>query len=204
MPKSRASAGRPDRATANSQTLTPAAGRAAPRTAARRPRAAAAHPVTSGPLSLFEHGVAAMQRHDFETAARHFREMRTTPGLDAEVRERARVYLLACDRQLANPTVPRSTEERLYAATLAYNRGALDEAERLLVETTSAEPKHDFAAFLLAVVRTARGAFPEALKALDRAVALNAENRLRALREPDLAPLRQTDGFRKSFGKASR
>jgi len=141
-----------------------------------------------------------MQRHDFSAAAAHFRAMAAEPRHHAEVRERARVYLLVCDRQLASPAEPRSTEEQLYAATLAYNRGALEDAERFLREATGADPKHDFATFMLAIVRTARGDFADALAALKRAVALNEENRLRALREPDLAPLRQTDAFKAAFG----
>ena len=203
MPKPRASAARPARATAHSRTVTAAAHRAAPKTSRTRIRpgdaALRAHPVPS----TFEQGVTAMQRHDFAAAAEHFRAT-AADGVDAEVRERAAVYLLACERQLSRPPRLHSPEEQLYAATLAYNRGALEDAERLLVEMTAAAPTHDFAFFMLAIVRTARGALTEALTVLHRAVRLNDENRLRALGEPDLAPLRQTDAFRKAFGRARR
>lgn len=144
-----------------------------------------------------------MQRHDFAAAVEHF-QATAADGADPEVRERAAVYLLACQRQLSRPPRLRSAEEQLYAATLAYNRGALEDAERLLGELTAAAPDHDFALFMLAIVRTARGALAEALTALALAVRLNDENRLRALGEPDLAPLRHTDGFRKALDGRAR
>jgi tetratricopeptide (TPR) repeat protein len=200
MPKSRASAGRPARAKADSRAASPSSVRGLVKAPARsRPEASNIRP--RGLLSRFEHGVAAMQRHDFAAAADHFRAM-LDHGFqgDAEVRERARVYLLACDRQLAAPPRPGSTEDLLYAATLAYNRGALDEAEQLLSDLTGRAPDHDFAHFMLAIVRTGRGRLPDALAALGRAVELDPENRLRAMREPDLQPLRQANGFERVVG----
>jgi predicted Zn-dependent protease len=203
MPKSRASAGRPARANANSRAVAPSPRRGLAKAPASRQRPRSPDPGPRGRLSRFEHGVAAMQRHDFAAAANHFRAM-LDAGLegDAEVRERSRVYLLACDRQLAAPPRPGSTEDLLYAATLAYNRGALDEADRLLTDLTTKAPDHDFAHFMLAMVCTARGTLPDALTALDRAVVLNPENRVRAMREPDLLPLRQASGFERVVGRS--
>jgi tetratricopeptide (TPR) repeat protein len=122
---------------------------------------------------------------------------------EPELHDRARIFLAFCERHLDHPTTPRTLEERIDAATIALNRGRFDEAEHLLSRVTRDAPNHDYAHFMLAVARTGRGAFDAALAALDRAVALNPENRLLAMREPDLEPLRRVTGFQRTVNRTA-
>jgi hypothetical protein len=55
---------------------------------------------------------------------------------------------------------------------------------------------------MLAVAHTQRGEHAEAIAHLERAIALNPENRGLARRDPDLDPLREDDAFRAALDAA--
>ena len=58
------------------------------------------------------------------------------------------------------------------------------------------DPDNDHALYMLAVAHAQRGEHAEAVAHLERAIALNPENRALARRDPDLEPLRDDDAFR--------
>jgi len=108
-----------------------------------------------------------------------------------------RLYLNICERQ-ATPkeAAPRTQEERLYAATLAINGGRYDQALANLRLVRDEDPDNDHALYMLAVAHAQRGEPAEAIAHLERAIALNPENRALAKSDPDLEPLRGDDAFR--------
>ena len=80
-------------------------------------------------LAVYETGVRALQRHDFEAAADSLRGViQRYPG-ERELVERARLYLQVCERETARrPSGPQTPSESVYAATVALNAGDVDGA----------------------------------------------------------------------------
>ena len=99
---------------------------------------------------------------------------------------------------------PQTIEERLYASTLAINGGRYDEAISHLRLVRDEDPDNDHALYMLAVAHAQRGEHAEAIAHLERAIALNPENRALARRDPDLEPLREDDAFRMALERSRR
>ena len=116
---------------------------------------------------------------------------------EKELHERVRLYLNICQRQAAQKeTAPQTIDERLYAATLAINGGQYDQAIAHLRLVRDEDPDNDHAIYMLAVAHAQRDEHAEAVAHLERAIALNPENRALARNDPDLEPLRDDDAFR--------
>jgi len=148
-------------------------------------------------VALYERGLEALQRHDFADAAAQFESVLRQYPEEKELHERVRLYLNICQRQ-ATPkeTAPQTREERLYAATLAINGGRYDQALANLRLVRDEDPDNDHALYMLAVAHAQRGELAEAVVHLERAIALNPENRALAKSDPDLEPLHGDDAFR--------
>jgi tetratricopeptide (TPR) repeat protein len=159
-------------------------------------------PVAAGPSShelavaAFEHGFQALQQRQFSRAATLLSQVINGYPDEKELQERARVYLLICERQKASQGPnPRSLEERINAATVAINRGAFNEGLTLLRKLAADHGENDYVHYMLSVVHTVLGDFPHALEHLKQAVVLNHENRFLASQDADLDALRQDSGF---------
>ena len=148
-------------------------------------------------VALYERGLEALQQHDFNGAATLFESVLRQYPEEKELHERVRLYLNICERQ-ATPkeAAPQTQEERLYAATLAINGGRYDQALANLRLVRDEDPDNDHALYMLAVAHAQRGEPAEAIAHLERAIALNPENRALAKSDPDLEPLRGDDAFR--------
>jgi tetratricopeptide (TPR) repeat protein len=139
----------------------------------------------------------ALQRHDFQVAADLFESVLRQYPEEKELQERVRLYLNICQRQAApREAAPRTLEERLYAATLSINGGKYDQAISELRLVRDEDPDNDHALYMLAVAHAQRGEPAEAIAHLERAIALNPENRAIARADPDLEPLRADEAFR--------
>jgi tetratricopeptide (TPR) repeat protein len=148
-------------------------------------------------VALYERGLEALQRHEFGGAATLFESVLRQYPEERELHERVRLYLNICKRQ-ATPkeSAPQTVEERLYAATLAINGGRYDQALANLRLVRDEDPDNDHALYMLAVAHAQRDEPAEAIAHLERAIALNPENRALAKSDPDLEPLRGDDAFR--------
>ena len=148
-------------------------------------------------VALYERGLEALQRHDYAGALDLLESVLRQYPEEKELHERVRLYLNICQRQ-ATPreAAPQTIEERLYAATLAINGGRYDEAIAHLRLVRDEDPDNDHALYMLAVAHAQRGEHAEAIAHLERAIALNPENRALARRDPDLEPLRDDEAFR--------
>src|SRR4029079_7197285 len=148
-------------------------------------------------VALYERGREALQRHEFSGASSLFESVLRQYPEEKELHERVRLYLNICERQ-ATPKepAPQTREERLYAATLAITGGRYDQALANLRLVRDEDPDNDHALYMLAVAHAQRGEFAEAIAHLERAIALNPENRALAKGDPDLEPLRGDDAFR--------
>lgn len=154
-------------------------------------------------VTLYERGLEAIQRHDYSAAADLLESVLRQYPDERELHERVRLYLNICRRQ-ATPreSTPQSVEERLYASTLAINGGRYDEAISHLRLVRDEDPDNDHALYMLAVAHAQRGEHAEAIAHLERAIALNPENRALARRDADLDPLRKDESFRATLDAA--
>ncbi len=153
-------------------------------------------PPASEAVSLFQRGMEAMQRHAYADAARAFQGiLMGFPGERALV-ERTRVYLALCERELnRRPVAPKTTEERLTAATAALNNGNDAEAAELARSVLGDDPKHDLALYLLAAIQARKGDHQEALSLLAKVLAITPEASAQARADVDFAGLRELDEF---------
>ena len=126
----------------------------------------------------------------FESVLRQYPE-------EKELHERVRLYLIICQRHAARPELaPQTIEDRLFASTIAINGGRYDEAISQLHLVRDEDPDNDHALYMLAVAHAQRGEHAEAIAHLERAIAVNPENRALARTDPDLEPLRGDESFR--------
>lgn len=148
-------------------------------------------------VAIYERGLDALQRHDYNGAADLFESVLRQYPEEKELHERVRLYLNICQRQ-ATPreASPQTVDERLYAATLAINGGQYDQAIAHLRLVRDEDPDNDHALYMLAVAHAQRDEHAEAVAHLERAIALNSENRALARTDPDLEPLRDDESFR--------
>ncbi len=148
-------------------------------------------------VALYERCLEALQRRAYQEAAALFESVLRQYPEEKELHERVRLYLNICQRQ-ATPreASPQTVEERLYAATLAINGGRYDEAIAHLRLVRDEDPDNDHALYMLAVAHAQRDEPAEAVAHLERAIALNPENRALARTDPDLEPLHDDEAFR--------
>ena len=185
-------ASRPARGGARTATVAarPGPAQSAPRTPQRRSTYFEA-------VALYERGLETLQRHEYRQAADVFESVLRQYPEERELHERVRLYLNICQRQ-ATPreTSPKTVDERLYAATLAINGGQYDQAISHLRLVRDEDPDNDHALYMLAVAHAQRNEHAEAVAHLERAIAVNPENRGLARNDPDLEPLRNDEAFR--------
>jgi tetratricopeptide (TPR) repeat protein len=174
----------------------------------RRPAPAPVSPPPRSPhldaIEVYEQGVRALQARDYPRAAEILQSVIDLYPDEKELHERARLYLNVVQRQMVPlDSTPKSREERVYAATLAINRGAYGEALAALRTLEAEAPDNDHVQYMLAVVHAQRGELTEAGSHLGRAVELNSENRLLASQDGDLDPLRRDPSFRTALERAA-
>ena len=148
-------------------------------------------------LAVYESGVRALQRHDFEAGAQNFRSVIQGYPDERELVERARLYLQVCERETARrPSPPTTVSESVYAATVARNAGDPEAALAHLGRALQKAPDSDHAHYIMAVALMDKGDTQNALKHLQQAILLNPDNRSNAIQDPDLSGLRELDAFR--------
>jgi len=156
-------------------------------------------------VALYEQGLQALQQHNYARAADLLRSVLERYPEEKELHERVRLYLNVCERQAVPPdATPQTLEERVYAATLAINAGHYDRGLALLDALREDAPDNDHVHYMLAVVHVLRGEIGKAIPHLQRAVELNAENRLLAFQDADLDAARQDPMFRSVVEAASQ
>jgi len=177
-------------------------GRARPRRAAPAPPPPLPSPHLEA-IAVYEQGVRALQAREYGPAAEILQSVIDRYPDEKELHERARLYLNVIRRQtIPLDSTPKSREERVYAVTLAINRGAYDEALAALGVLQAEIPDDDRVQYMLAVAHAQRGELSEAISCLERAVELNAENRGFASQDADLEPLRRDPLFRAVLERA--
>lgn len=187
------------RAAATSRGRPTAASEPAPREVAAPP-VPPRRPAFYEALAVYETGVRALQRHDFQAAADSLRGViQRYPG-ERELVERAKLYLQVCERETARrPSGPQTPSEWVYAATVALNSGDVEGALGHLTRALDKAPESDHAHYIMAVALTDKGDTPLALVHLRHAITLNPDNRSVALQDPDLRVLHDLESFHQAL-----
>jgi tetratricopeptide (TPR) repeat protein len=151
-------------------------------------------------LAVYETGVRALQRHDFEAAADSLRGVIQRYPAERELVERAKLYLQVCERETARrPSGPQTPSEWVYAATVALNAGDVEGALGHLNRALEKAPDSDHAHYIMAVALVDKGDTSLALVHLRQAISLNQENRSVALQDPDLRVLHGLASFHQAL-----
>jgi tetratricopeptide (TPR) repeat protein len=191
-PRPVSSRARPSRGRGTSRNATTEPARATP---ALRPPIVRASYIQA--VGLYEQGLAALQAHEYSRASTLLRSVLSSYPQEKELHERVRLYLNICERQVVpRASAPRTPEERVFAATVAFNAGDYETALAHLREANNAAPDHDLALYMLAAVLALRNEPDEAVPYLLRAIDLNPENRAMARHDADLESLRDNEQVR--------
>ena len=148
-------------------------------------------------LKIYEAGVTGVQKRKFSIAAKALKEVLDEYPEERELKERAKLYLAVCEREL-NPLVsePTSLDERIYAATVSLNSGAVKTAIEHLNAVASEKPNDANVHYMLAVAHALSSDTDMSVAHLERAITLNPDNRLLARQEPDFENIHGDDRFR--------
>jgi len=164
----------------------------APEPAAPAPVAPPKKPSFYEAIGIYEAGVRGLQRHDYAGAAESFRQVLQRYPEERELIERAQLYLRVCERETAQrPAGPKTTAERVYAATMALSAGDADAALGHVKGAIEQEPGSHHAHYMMAVIRSTRSETDQAVEHLRRAIELNPDSRAVARQDADLERLRQ-------------
>ena len=149
-------------------------------------------------MKLYESGITEMHKRKFSLAAEKFRQVISDYPEERELHERARLYIVVCKRETApRASEPETVGQRIYAATLALNAGSIDEALRHLDAAVRDEPDSAHVHYMLAVAHALANQAEPAVAHLERAISLNADNRLLASQEPDFQSLHEDEHFQR-------
>src|SRR5580765_1905999 len=143
----------------------------------------------------FDRGMTALQKRKFDEAERNFLDLIQKYAGEKELVDRARVYLMICERQkkAAGPALI-EPEDFYYAALLEKNRGNVPEAIEHLKQAArkNGGGRVDF---LLACCYALNGEAETAVEHLRRAIEEDQRHRVLARHDKDFDPVRHSPEF---------
>lgn len=132
--------------------------------------------------AAFQHYQAAvqlLQQGKFDRALAAFEKL--LPDAPLEIKERCRVYIATCKRQIVKPSLSFATpEEHFDFAVAQLNNGYYDEAREHFDNILAQVPDADYVYYGLALLNAVTGQSQECLTNLARAIELNPKNRQQA------------------------
>jgi uncharacterized membrane-anchored protein len=141
-------------------------------------------------LSDYESGLQALFGGKIAAARKHF-EAVVASAEQPEIRARATSYLELCARRESTVAPP---DDPYLEAVAAKNDGDFD-AARDLASRGGRKGKDERFAYLAAAVEALSGNTAEAVRQLQQAIEMNAENRIHAFHDSDFQSLRGEPGF---------
>ena len=146
-------------------------------------------------VGIYEKALHALQERRLGLAAALFRKVIERFPEERELHERSRRYLEVCKRQSTPAPKPVTLEEQVYAATLALNNGAAQDALGHLEAAAAREPDNEQVQYMLALALAVSGDEATAVSHLQRAVELNPDNRFLARHEPSFETMLENELF---------
>ncbi len=134
-------------------------------------------------LRSYEQALKLLHVRKFQQALREFQHLLRDFPEERELHERCNRYVRICERELTSASTPQTAEERLYAATLALNNGASDEAIQHLAaaEELKADPSQIH--YMMALAKADQGDPGSSADHLLRSIELDPDNRYLARHE---------------------
>src|SRR5579863_652122 len=148
------------------------------------PAKSGAQPGIGPAFQQYQSAVQLLQQAKYDKALAAFEKLLLTAP--PELRERCRMYINTCQRQLERPALDFKTpEERYDYAVSQLNVGLYEEAREQFNSVVSDHPGADYAYYGLAVLECMTNHPQECLASLSRAIDLNPRNRLQARTDND-------------------
>ena len=153
-----------------------------------------ADPAQQRTMQEYEAALKAMQEGKYDRARDGFRKL-TDQG-PAEVAERARVYLEACERQSQKQDRKFSGPEEQYDYAISLlNTGLYDEAREQFEVILKKAPQADYALYGLSILESMTGQSEMCLEHLSQAITINAQNRIQARADSDFQDMADDPRF---------
>ena len=154
----------------------------------------AANPAQQQALQHYQMGLQLMQEGKFDKARVILEKL--VNGGPAEMVERARVYLVACDRNIRRGALAfGSPEEQYDYAVSLLNTGFYEEARDHFESILSRFPNVDYAHYGIAILDSMTGQAEECLEHLTTAIELNPQNRIQARSDSDFQDMADDPRF---------
>ncbi|HYY42152.1 MAG TPA: tetratricopeptide repeat protein [Pyrinomonadaceae bacterium] len=197
------SAKRPAAPPAKHKPATKSAAKSRPSPAASRPQTPprpAPRPKPSqdemAAIHAFERAHKDFSRGRFGEARQAFRALIEQHPHASEVTARARIYLAIAESRLRTETaLPRDPDALYDRGVIELNRGDYVAAQELFERALKREPEAAHVHYGLAATRARLGSITPALEALERALNLQPNLRIRAQHDQDLAALRNEPDY---------
>ena len=161
------------------------------------PPAAPSSHSTTGAGPSFQHyqsAVQLLQQGKFEKALAAFEKL--LPAAPAELKERCKMYISTCQRQMEKHNLTFLTPEEHYDyAVSQLNTGYYEEAHEQFNLILADYPSADFAFYGLALLDAMTGRTQDCLRNLGRAIELNHKNRLQARVDNDFQSMADDPRF---------
>src|SRR5580698_8178834 len=130
-------------------------------------------------IQHYQAAVQLLQQGKFEKALAALEKL--LPEAPEEIKERCRMYIATCQKQLEKPKLVFDTPEEQYDfAVSQLNTGYYETAREQFNLVLATHPGADYAYYGLAVLDAITGRSQDCLNNLARAIELNAKNRLQA------------------------
>ncbi len=141
----------------------------------------------------FGRAVKNMHKGDWSRARTQLEAVIANFPEQRELADRARSYLVVCDRQSTSsvPDSPRAFEEVVARGVFLHNQGEHQKAVELLAKAVEMEPKSDHAHYCLAAAYACEGDTHGASLHLKRAINANSYNLFLAKSDNDFDSLRE-------------
>jgi len=147
-------------------------------------------------IRAFERAHKDFSRGRFSEARQLFRALIEQHPHASEVTARARIYLAIAESRLRTETaLPRDPDALYDRGVIELNRGDYVAAQELFERALKREPEAAHAHYGLAATRARLGSIGPALEALERALTLQPNLRIRAQHDQDLAALRSDPDY---------
>jgi tetratricopeptide (TPR) repeat protein len=127
----------------------------------------------------YQAAVLLLQQGKFEKALGMLEKL--MPDAPVEIKDRCRIYITTCRRQMDKAGLTFHTPEEHYDYAISQlNTGYFEEAREQFNNILTGHPDADYAFYGLAVLEAITGHAPDCLTNLARAIELNPKNRLQA------------------------
>lgn len=168
-------------------------GRRNPRTIAGKVRPLSS-PSQQKALHEYQNAMQWMQEGKYEKARAAFEKL--VQDSPAEIRERVRIHLAACERHGRREELAfGSSEEQFDYAISLLNTGLYEEARNQFEGILAADHKADYALYGLAILESMTGRAEPCLEHLARAIELNPRNRIQARSDSDFQDMADDPRF---------